>query len=126
MKPQIVPMAVGGMGVVDLPRIVLVVEFDFAPTCEALVAQHGLDVDSSSGLGARSASTCPGNNIPAAKTRPSTICLMVGIGRLRVLEVPDKRTSGGSVPMGSLDPCRRTAHARSPRRGLTKAGGGRI
>jgi hypothetical protein len=43
MKPQIVPMAVGGMGVVDLPGVRLVVEFDFAPTCEPLVAEHGLD-----------------------------------------------------------------------------------
>src|SRR5882672_9835449 len=43
MKPQIVPMAVGRMGVVDLPGVRLVVEFDFAPACEALVAQQGLD-----------------------------------------------------------------------------------
>src|SRR5258707_15026920 len=46
MKPQIVPMAVGGMGVVDLPDVLLVVEFDLAPTYEALVAQHGLDARS--------------------------------------------------------------------------------
>ena len=50
MKPQIVPMAIGGMGVVDLPDV-LVVEFDFAPTCEALVAQHGLDAGSLLGSG---------------------------------------------------------------------------
>ena len=43
MKPQIVPMAVGRMGVVDLPGARLVLEFDFAPVCEALIAQHGLD-----------------------------------------------------------------------------------
>ena len=36
-------MAVGAMGVVDLPDLVVVVEFDFTTTCEALVAQHGLD-----------------------------------------------------------------------------------
>ena len=51
MKPQIVPMAIGGMGVVDLPYIIIIVEFDFAPSCEALVAQHGLDAGPLFGTG---------------------------------------------------------------------------
>jgi hypothetical protein len=33
------------MGVVDRPDIVLVIEFDFAPICEAFVAQRGLDAE---------------------------------------------------------------------------------
>src|SRR5215471_14547948 len=38
-------------------------------------------LDRSSGLGSRSASTCPGTNMPAAaKTRLGMICLMVGMG----------------------------------------------
>jgi hypothetical protein len=43
IKPQIVPMAVGGVGVVNLPDVIIDIEFDFAPMCIALVAQHGLD-----------------------------------------------------------------------------------
>jgi hypothetical protein len=43
MKLQIIRAAVGGMGVVDLPKVIVVVQFNFAPACEALVAQHGLD-----------------------------------------------------------------------------------
>src|SRR5215467_4455094 len=57
-------------------------------------------LDRSSGVGARSANTCPGASTPAAKTRPNMICLIVGIGRLRVLEVPDKRRRAGQVPVG--------------------------
>ena len=99
MKPQIVPMAVGRMGVVDLPGARLVLEFDFAPVCEALIAQHGLDAGALFGTRGRSASTCPGANTPAAKTRPSRICLMVGMEQLRAPRVPDKRRRAGSVPM---------------------------
>ena len=44
-------MTVGAMGVVDLPDLIFVVEFDFAPTSEALVAQHGLDAGSLFGTG---------------------------------------------------------------------------
>jgi hypothetical protein len=39
------------MCVVDLPHTIVVVEFDFAPTCEALVAQHGLDAELFFGTG---------------------------------------------------------------------------
>src|SRR5262245_16953881 len=51
----------------------------------------------SSGPGARSASTCPGIT-PAAKRRPSMICLIVGIGRLRVLECLTNANVEGPVP----------------------------
>jgi hypothetical protein len=43
MKHQIVPMAVGGIGVLDLPDVIVVIECDCAPLCETFVAQHGLD-----------------------------------------------------------------------------------
>ena len=43
VKLQIVPTAVGGIGVVDLPQVIVVVEFDFAPAYETLVSQRGLD-----------------------------------------------------------------------------------
>src|SRR5712672_457690 len=54
--------------------------------------------DRSWGLGARSARTCPGANTPAAKTRPSRTCLIVGMGLLRAPRVRDKRRRAGSVP----------------------------
>jgi hypothetical protein len=43
MKPQIIPMTVGRIGVIDLPHIIVVIECDRAPICEAFVAQHCLD-----------------------------------------------------------------------------------
>src|SRR5258706_94698 len=43
MELQIVLAAVGIIGVLDLPKIIVLVEFDLSPICEALVAQHGLD-----------------------------------------------------------------------------------
>src|SRR5712664_260396 len=52
----------------------------------------------SSGVGARSANTCPGDTIPTAKTRPSRICLMVVMGLLRAPRVRDKRRRAGLVP----------------------------
>jgi hypothetical protein len=51
MKLQIVLAAVGGIGVVDLPEVVVVVQSDLAPACEALVAQHGLDAGPLFGTG---------------------------------------------------------------------------
>jgi len=40
---EVIFAAVGGIGVVDLPEVIVVLESDFAPPREALVAQHGLD-----------------------------------------------------------------------------------
>lgn len=96
MKPQIIPMTVGGVGVIDLPDAIIVIERDRAPICEAFVAQNCLDPGPLFGVGRRSASACPDDNTPAAKTRPNRICLIFGMGLLRA-RVSHQRRQADSV-----------------------------
>ncbi len=51
MKLQIILATVGGIGIVYPPKVTFVIEFDMAPACEALVAQHGLDAEPLFGSG---------------------------------------------------------------------------
>ncbi len=51
MKLQIILATVGGIGIVYPPKFIFVIEFDMAPACKALVAQHGLDTEPLFGSG---------------------------------------------------------------------------
>jgi hypothetical protein len=98
MKLQIIRAAVRGMGVVDLPKVIVVVQFDSArwvkPSLRSMVSMR----DRSWGVGARSASTIPDNNMPAAKTRPDRMCLIVDMGQFRVYACMANADGLGQLP----------------------------
>src|SRR5262245_48501839 len=64
------------------------------PSLRSMVSMR----DRSLGLGARSASTCPGANMPAAKTRLGIIRLIVDMGILLRIWRDLKRRPAGPVP----------------------------